>query len=102
VGKAGVAGGGYSMGTAAANYDNHGHVDLVAAGVGGNILYHNRGDGAFEDVRSRSMWSQLTTPSSIVMPAEGAAPAAAEHQRLGDEFLASRSLTRRLPDSRRP
>ena len=96
--KAGVAGAGYSMGTAAANYDNHGHVDLFVAGVGGNILYHNRGDGAFEDVRSRSMWSQLTTPSSIVMPAQGAASAAAEHQRLGDEFLASRKFDQAIAE----
>src|SRR6266480_2400562 len=96
--KAGVAGAGYSMGAAAANYDNDGHVDLFVAGVGGNILYHNRGDGALEDVRSRSMWSQLTTPSSIVMPAQWAASAAAEHQRLGDEFLASRKFDQAIAE----
>ncbi len=52
--KAGVAGAGYSMGAAAANYDNDGHVDLFVAGVGRNILYHNRGDGTFEDVTQQA------------------------------------------------
>jgi enediyne biosynthesis protein E4 len=48
--KASVAGEGYSMGAAAADYDNDGHPDLFVAGVGRNILYHNRGNGVFEDV----------------------------------------------------
>ena len=52
--KAGVAGIGYSMGAAAADYDNDGHVDLFVAGVGRNILYHNRGDGTFEDATERA------------------------------------------------
>jgi hypothetical protein len=47
---AGVAGEGYSMGAAAADYDNDGHPDLFVAGVNRNVLYHNRGDGTFEDV----------------------------------------------------
>src|SRR5207237_2773302 len=51
---AGVAGAGYSMGAAAADYDNDGHVDLFVAGVGRNILYHNRGDGTFEDVTQQA------------------------------------------------
>lgn len=52
--KAGVAGAGYSMGAAAADYDNDGHADLFVTGVGRNILYHNRGDGTFEDVTAHS------------------------------------------------
>ncbi|SPE26984.1 ASPIC/UnbV domain protein [Candidatus Sulfopaludibacter sp. SbA3] len=52
--KAGVAGEGYSMGVAAADYDNDGHPDLFVAGVGRNILYHNRGDGTFEDVTAKA------------------------------------------------
>src|SRR5262245_20740583 len=36
---AGVAGAGYSMGVAAADYDNDGHTDLFVAGVDRNILY---------------------------------------------------------------
>jgi hypothetical protein len=47
---AGVAGVGYAMGAAAADYDNDGHVDLFVAGVRQNQLLHNRGDGRFEDV----------------------------------------------------
>ena len=52
--RAGVAGTGYSMGAAAADYDNDGHEDLFVSGVGRNVLYHNRGDGTFEDVTARS------------------------------------------------
>jgi hypothetical protein len=47
---AGVAGVGYAMGAAAADYDNDGRVDLFVAGVARNQLLHNRGDGTFEDV----------------------------------------------------
>jgi hypothetical protein len=52
--QAGVAGEGYSMGVAAADYDNDGFVDLFVAGVNRNILYHNRGDGTFEDVTQKA------------------------------------------------
>lgn len=47
---AGVAGHGYSMGVATADYDNDGDVDLFVAGVRANILFRNAGDGTFEDV----------------------------------------------------
>lgn len=47
---AGVAGEGYSMGVAAADYDNDGRPDLFVTGVRKNILYRNRGDGTFENV----------------------------------------------------
>lgn len=46
---AGLTGQGYSIGVAAADYDNDGHPDLFVAGVGENHLYRNRG-GKFEDV----------------------------------------------------
>ncbi len=52
--KAGVAGSGYSMGVAAADYDNDGNVDLFVTGVRGNTLYRNRGDGTFEDVTEKA------------------------------------------------
>jgi len=52
--ESGVAGSGYSMGAAAGDYDNDGHVDLFVAGVFRNILYHNRGDGHFEDVTEKA------------------------------------------------
>lgn len=48
--EAGVAGAGYSMGAATADYNNDGHTDLFVAGVGRNILYRNLGNGKFEDV----------------------------------------------------
>jgi hypothetical protein len=51
---AGVAGVGYSMGAAAADYDNDGRADLFVAGVNRNILYHNLGGGRFEDVTAKA------------------------------------------------
>jgi hypothetical protein len=52
--QAGLAGQGFSMGVAAADYDNDGNVDLFVAGLHGNTLYRNRGDGTFEDVTGRA------------------------------------------------
>jgi len=52
--QAAVAGAGYSMGAAAADYDNDGDVDLFVAGVGRNVLYRNTGRGTFEDVTERA------------------------------------------------
>jgi len=51
---AGVAGVGYSMGAAAADYDNDGRADLFVAGVNRNVLYHNLGGGRFEDVTEKA------------------------------------------------
>jgi hypothetical protein len=48
--EAGVGGAGYSMGAAAADYDNDGDVDIFVAGVFRNVLYRNTGRGRFEDV----------------------------------------------------
>jgi hypothetical protein len=47
--RAGLAGGGFTMGAAAADYDNDGNVDLFVAGVNDSRLYRNRG-GVFTDV----------------------------------------------------
>ena len=52
--EAGVAGAGYSMGAAAADYNNDGHTDLFVAGVHRNILYRNLGNGKFEDVTEKA------------------------------------------------
>ena len=52
--EAGVAGEGYSMGAAAGDYNNDGHVDLFVAGGNRNILYRNLGNGRFEDVTEKS------------------------------------------------
>jgi hypothetical protein len=52
--RAGVAGEGYSMGAAAADYDNDGWTDLYVTGVNRNILYHNNKDGTFTDVTQKA------------------------------------------------
>ena len=48
--EAGLAGSGYDMGVAVADYDNDGHPDLFVAGLHHSTLYHNNGDGTFTDV----------------------------------------------------
>jgi len=52
--KAGVAGGSFGMGVAAADYDGDGWVDLYITSYGRNILYHNNGDGTFTDVTKKA------------------------------------------------
>src|SRR5438132_5338603 len=52
--SSGLKGNGYSMGVAAADYDNDGHTDLYVTGYGGNYLYHNNGDGTFTDVTKKA------------------------------------------------
>ena len=51
--RAGLKGVGYSMGVAAADYDNDGHVDLFVSGYKADFLYRNNGDGTFSDVTSK-------------------------------------------------
>jgi hypothetical protein len=51
--KAGLKGEGFSLGVAAADYDNDGFVDLYVTGYGENHLYHNNGDGTFTDVTKK-------------------------------------------------
>jgi hypothetical protein len=54
--RAGVAlGDRVSVGATFADYDDDGHADLfVTSTRGGNVLFHNRGDGTFEDVTAAS------------------------------------------------
>lgn len=52
--KAGLEGVGYSMGVAAADYDNDGYEDLYVTGYGGNRLYHNNGNCTFTDVTEKA------------------------------------------------
>jgi hypothetical protein len=51
---AGLAGTGYDIGAAVADYDNDGHPDLFVAGLHKNTLYHNNGDGTFTDVTAKA------------------------------------------------
>ncbi len=52
--RAGLGGIGYSMGVAAADYDNDGFVDLYVTGFNRNQLFHNNGDGTFTDVTDKA------------------------------------------------
>ena len=52
--KAGVAGGTFGMGVAAADYDGDGWIDLYVTSYGRNILYHNNGNGTFTDVTEKA------------------------------------------------
>jgi hypothetical protein len=59
--KAGVAiGNRVSVGATFADYDNDGWADLfVTTTRGGNVLFHNRGDGTFEDVTAAAGLSHV-------------------------------------------
>lgn len=52
--KAGVAGGKFGMGAAAADYDGDGWQDIYVTNYGANILYRNNGNGTFTDVTDKA------------------------------------------------
>ena len=52
--KAGLSGTGYSIGVAAADFDNDGWTDLYVTGINHNILYRNNHDGTFTDVTKKA------------------------------------------------
>jgi hypothetical protein len=52
--SAGMRGNFYSVGVAAADYDNDGYSDLFVAGANGYQLFHNNGNGTFTDVTEKA------------------------------------------------
>jgi len=60
--QAGLAGSGYDMGVAVADYDNDGYPDIFVAGVYHNTLYHNNGDGTFTDVTVKAGLNRSDDP----------------------------------------
>jgi hypothetical protein len=52
--EAGVQGAFYSIGVAAADYDNDGNQDMFVAGANGFQLFHNNGNGTFSDVTDKA------------------------------------------------
>ena len=42
------------MGVAVGDYDNDGFEDILVTGYGGNVLYHNNGNGTFTDVTDKA------------------------------------------------
>lgn len=52
--KAGLAGDGFDVGVAIADFDNDGYEDIFLAGVYRNTLYHNNGNGTFTDVTAKA------------------------------------------------
>jgi hypothetical protein len=52
--KAGVQAAGFTMGVAAADFDNDGNSDMFVAGVRRNFLFRNSGGGVFEDITTKS------------------------------------------------
>ncbi len=52
--SAGVAGEGYSMAAATADFDNDGFDDLFVAGVNRNSLFRNLGNGRFADITDKA------------------------------------------------
>jgi hypothetical protein len=63
--KAGLTHTGWGQGVCAGDIDNDGYVDLFITGWGQNVLYHNRGNGTFQDeTEARGLASQTTRWSS--------------------------------------
>jgi hypothetical protein len=64
--KANIHDDSWSCGICAGDFDNDGHIDFYVTCFGPNRLYHNRGDGTFEQVAEK--------PASPTIPGALAAP----------------------------
>jgi enediyne biosynthesis protein E4 len=63
--KSGLTHNGWGQGVCAGDFDNDGNVDLFITGWGRNVLYHNRGNGTFQDeTEARGLGSAATRWSS--------------------------------------
>ena len=84
---AGLAGSGYDMGVAVADYDNDGCPDLFVAGVHRNTLYHNNCNGTFTDVTAAAGLSNSNDPQYGPFWAEAAAWVDVNNDGLLDLFV---------------
>jgi hypothetical protein len=64
--RAGVRGAGYSIGVAAADFDNDGWTDIYVTGINQNILYHNNGNGTFTDVTAHAGVSGISNGKKML------------------------------------
>jgi len=44
----------YGMGCSVGDYDNDGYQDLFVTAYGGNLLFHNEGDGTFQEISEKA------------------------------------------------
>ena len=70
--KAGLSGTGYSIGVAAADFDNDGWTDLYVTGINHNILYRNNHDGTFTDVTERAGVSGMNSAGKKLLSVSAA------------------------------
>jgi enediyne biosynthesis protein E4 len=86
--RAGLAGTGYDVGVAIADYDNDGFKDVFVAGVYRNTLYRNNGNGTFTDVSEKA---DINHPDKEYGPlwSVGAAWADVNNDGLLDLFIVS-------------
>jgi len=70
--NAGFSGTGYSIGVAAADFDNDGWTDLYVTGVNHNILYRNNHDGTFTDVTEKASVSGVNSAGKKLLSVSAA------------------------------
>jgi enediyne biosynthesis protein E4 len=70
--KAGLSGTGYSIGVAAADFDNDGWTDLYVTGVNHNSLYRNNHDGTFTDVTEKAGVSGVNSAGNKLLSVSAA------------------------------